>query len=61
MLAVIPASPIAISRNTDIGIQQAERAAASETNSVIANTIDANLNRPVITIRILTQHRKSLL
>jgi hypothetical protein len=61
MLAAIPASPIAISCIIDIGIQQAERAVASEMNSVIANEIDMNLNRPVITICILLSYRESLL
>jgi hypothetical protein len=53
MFAVIPESPIVISNITGIGIQQAERAAASETNRVSANAIDTSLNRPLITVCIL--------
>lgn len=58
MPPVIPASPIVISCITGIGIQQAERAVASDTNSVIANAIDANVNRPVITVWILLIRKK---
>jgi len=53
MPLVIPASPIVISCITGIGIQQAEGTVASDTNSVIANAIDTNVNRPVITVWIL--------
>ena len=53
MLAVVPASPIVISCITGIGIQQAEKAAASDKNSVIASAIDTNLNRPLTTVCIL--------
>ena len=53
MLAVISASPIVISCIVGIGIQQAERAATSDANSVIISATDTNLNRPAITACIL--------
>jgi hypothetical protein len=52
VLAVIPASPIVICI-TGIGIEQADRAATWDTNSVIATAMDTNVDRPAITVCIL--------
>jgi hypothetical protein len=48
MVALIPASLIAISCIAGIGIQQADRAATGNTSSVITSAIDTNLDRTAI-------------
>jgi hypothetical protein len=41
------------SGNGGIGIEQADRAATWDTNSVIATAMDTNVDRPAITVCIL--------